>query len=343
LAGPLDPTPLALGTLVEAAWLAAMNHVDEYRTTLAVRAVEFPRTEPTAEVHANRCRARGLLAASSRDHHDTLRLWGEALAAYQVLGDPLRQVQLLGTIAHLEGLLGRDEEGLTHATVAMRICDAHGERFERFEIRAAQGHLLWRVGRFGEARDVLRENLEHAPTLRTTGVAHTLVTAARICASLGEHRDAAVLRGAISAMLEDLGHRAHTPYSGDKAASETHLRAALGDADYEAAYEQGRTMTLPEVVAFACGRPTSRSTSSPSSRDVDPGANQGQDTVLSRREREVADLVARGLSNHEIASRLVISQRTVEGHVAKVMGKLGFHTRAQIAAWVTPQSERRRS
>ena len=56
--------------------------------------------------------------------------------------------------------------------------------------------------------------------------------------------------------------------------------------------------------------------------------------VLSRREHEVADLVSGGLTNREIAARLFLSERTVEGHVAQICNKLGFHSRARIAAWV---------
>jgi len=55
---------------------------------------------------------------------------------------------------------------------------------------------------------------------------------------------------------------------------------------------------------------------------------------LTRREREVADLVAQGLTNREIAARLFISERTAESHLEQIRGKLGFHSRAQIAAWV---------
>jgi DNA-binding CsgD family transcriptional regulator/class 3 adenylate cyclase len=54
---------------------------------------------------------------------------------------------------------------------------------------------------------------------------------------------------------------------------------------------------------------------------------------LSRREREVASLVAQGGSNREIAEELSISVKTVERHVANIMIKLGCHSRAQVAAW----------
>ena len=57
------------------------------------------------------------------------------------------------------------------------------------------------------------------------------------------------------------------------------------------------------------------------------------DDPLSPREREVAGLVAAGLSNREIAARLVISERTAQNHVQHILGKLGFANRAQIAVW----------
>ena len=58
---------------------------------------------------------------------------------------------------------------------------------------------------------------------------------------------------------------------------------------------------------------------------------------LTRREREVAALVAQGLTNREIAARLFISERTAESHVEQIRNKLGFHSRAQIAAWVASE------
>jgi DNA-binding NarL/FixJ family response regulator len=59
--------------------------------------------------------------------------------------------------------------------------------------------------------------------------------------------------------------------------------------------------------------------------------------LLSRREREVAVLVARGLTNREIARTLVVSERTAENHVQHILAKLGFGSRAQIAAWAVSE------
>ncbi len=58
---------------------------------------------------------------------------------------------------------------------------------------------------------------------------------------------------------------------------------------------------------------------------------------LTTREREIAALIAQGKSNREIASQLVISEKTAERHVANILSKLGFNARSQIAAWTVVQ------
>jgi DNA-binding NarL/FixJ family response regulator len=55
---------------------------------------------------------------------------------------------------------------------------------------------------------------------------------------------------------------------------------------------------------------------------------------LSRREHEVAQLLARGLSNREIAGRLYLSERTIDNHVHHILDKLGFDSRVQVATWL---------
>jgi DNA-binding CsgD family transcriptional regulator len=71
-----------------------------------------------------------------------------------------------------------------------------------------------------------------------------------------------------------------------------------------------------------------------------PAENKAPETAvasrqLTRRELEVARLVAQGMTNREIGTRLTLSVRTAESHVEQIRAKLGFRTRAQIAAWVT--------
>ncbi|MDV6247806.1 helix-turn-helix transcriptional regulator [Rhodococcus opacus] len=70
------------------------------------------------------------------------------------------------------------------------------------------------------------------------------------------------------------------------------------------------------------------------------GTRIGNATTLTKREWQVAELVSEGLTNRAIADKLVISPRTSQGHVEHVLTKLGFTSRAQIAAWVVEQSTR---
>jgi len=68
----------------------------------------------------------------------------------------------------------------------------------------------------------------------------------------------------------------------------------------------------------------------------------GADPKLTRRAIEVADLVALGLTNREIAKRLFLSDRTVEWHIEQILNKLGFSSRSQIAAWLVHRRLARR-
>jgi len=85
-------------------------------------------------------------------------------------------------------------------------------------------------------------------------------------------------------------------------------------------------MSPAEAIAFALGESSRPAPPAGAQADAGPGR-------LTRREQDVAALVARGQSNSQIAATLVISARTVEKHVQHIMDKLGVNTRAQIAAW----------
>jgi DNA-binding NarL/FixJ family response regulator len=112
----------------------------------------------------------------------------------------------------------------------------------------------------------------------------------------------------------------------DKSVAAAH--AALGDQGYAAALQRGRQMPLAQVLDDA--EHTRRSTRSgqPDTR----GAGS-----LTSREKEIAGLLAKGLSNKAIAQSLVIAQRTAETHVANVLVKLGLTSRSQVAAWAAEQ------
>jgi DNA-binding NarL/FixJ family response regulator len=93
-------------------------------------------------------------------------------------------------------------------------------------------------------------------------------------------------------------------------------------------------MTLGEAIEYALSEEEGLAPSSPTPEQ----SRSEQPAALTRREEEVAALVARALSNRQIASELFISERTVENHISKILRKLGLTSRAQIAAWTAKQA-----
>ena len=85
--------------------------------------------------------------------------------------------------------------------------------------------------------------------------------------------------------------------------------------------DEGRGMPLDEAIAAGLDP-----------RPEDPW-RLGTSPGLTDREREIAALVARGLTNRQIAEQLVLSVRTIETHVGRVLTKLGFSTRGQLTVW----------
>jgi DNA-binding CsgD family transcriptional regulator len=140
-------------------------------------------------------------------------------------------------------------------------------------------------------------------------------------------------------------------------------REALGGLHYENAHDRGGAVDLATVVAWAADEsgavPWPDRVVAP--RDgADPGVIAGAGavgsaaaradggdggepgaaasvTTLTRREREIALLVASGLSNRDIATRLFISKRTVDAHVEHIFAKLEISSRVKLTMWLQSQ------
>ena len=125
----------------------------------------------------------------------------------------------------------------------------------------------------------------------------------------------------------------------DRAALECQLepaRNALGGEGVEAAWQAGTALTAEQAVKMALAPALPAPRSEAASPPLPPTlALEPPDLPdpLTAREREVVGLVARGLTNRQIAEALVVSERTAEWHVANTLSKLGLSTRAQLAVW----------
>ena len=126
-------------------------------------------------------------------------------------------------------------------------------------------------------------------------------------------------------------------------------RKALGERRFTAAYAHGAALDLDAVVRDAARRDRRGAAARGRRRGRRGGADRWRPRVpavpalLTRREREIAELVASGLSNREIAARLFISKRTVDAHVEHIFGKLEISSRVQLTVLLQDQAPRARA
>ncbi|TJZ57260.1 LuxR family transcriptional regulator [Streptomyces piniterrae] len=220
-----------------------------------------------------------------------------------------------------------DPAGTVHAERCLALCEAHDAQWSRTHALWVLGLDHYRHGRHRRAGTLVRHALKDKPLSHDQwGVAQCLEVLGWCASSADRAERAATLLGAADATwrvagsaLTGLGH-----LQAGHQQCEAALRSELGDTAYAAAVEAGGRLTLEQSVAYALEE---------SSAPTPPPPADEASAPLTRRERQVAGLVAQGMTNKEIAAELTISRRTAEGHVEHILTKLGFTSRAQIAAW----------
>ncbi len=190
---------------------------------------------------------------------------------------------------------------------------------------------------YAESLELKRE-LGEKPLLvkLTVALPETLDGLACVAVAKGETERAVRLFGATRALHEPV--RDHTTTREYAALREPYLaatRSQLSEEAWEAAFAEGRAMGFEEAVEYALSD-KKRSPPTLVPMPEEPSAAQPP-VVLTRREREVASLVAQGLTNRQIASELVISERTVETHVRNLLKKLGLSSRDQVSIRMSEQ------
>ncbi|MDF3312496.1 protein kinase [Rhodococcus sp. T2V] len=289
-----------------------------------VRALADQATDPI--VHAHLALADAYLTLFGENLSDARTSLKNAISVYTAQGDLLFQVIALGLLGILHDLQNDREEAIECLGHALAITEARGESVYRSYVLWALAVAVWRNGNRTKAIELLRRALQLDQLVNDPlNASVCLQVLAWITAEEHNARRAVVLMGAAEALSRSVGSptvgvpglHAHQ----DKCEIET--RQSLGDRVFAASREDGAALAFDAAVTYALSEQIQ-----PSSRP------SGAPNRLTKREREVADLVAEGLTNREIAARLVISPRTAQGHVEHVLTKLGFTSRAQIAAWV---------
>jgi non-specific serine/threonine protein kinase len=146
-----------------------------------------------------------------------------------------------------------------------------------------------------------------------------------ISAEQGDAQRSATLLGAAERIWRDLGQNSLIFPDLEKyqRQCEQTITKVLSSKGFVEARDAGSAMSRQDALAYALNERPDRS-----------AETKGVSGHLTKREWEVAALVAQGRTNKAIAEALVVSHRTAQGHVENILTKLGFNSRAQIAAWM---------
>jgi predicted ATPase/DNA-binding SARP family transcriptional activator/DNA-binding CsgD family transcriptional regulator len=280
---------------------AALHQGDNERTTMLRQEIEPLRREPLERWTLAWLTTFLALAMSYEgDYERSAALAREALAIYRELGDR-RGISLCHIdLGFIELIRGNHERAAPLLEESVRV------------LRGSEDKFCLAYGIFGLAA---------------------------VAAARREPGRAALLWGAAESLREEIGVVSLTQWELRAYDYEGRVSAARnmlgGEGAWERAFAQGRAMSAEEAAEYALSEKVA--SAAPESPPADRRTGGPLTDPLTRREREVVTLVARGLANHQIASELFLSERTIENHVSNILRKLGLASRAQVAAWATEQ------
>ncbi|MFC1419935.1 ATP-binding protein [Streptacidiphilus cavernicola] len=269
-------------------------------------------------------------------HQEAARAATEAEQLLAAAGDVVGLVTLETQVGYMHQLAGDLES-------AIEPCERGLARLGEHSTEGwVRGYLHYVIGAARFARGEYDRSARSASTaLRIkyelgdgVGMAYCLELLAWLAVRERRFADAAWLLGAADPLWQGAGAR----LGGTEIMEQLHqtavraARRALGSEQCMAVRADGAAQPLERVIAAATEQPEPRTGRGGARRDrIDRASGAGPAAPLTRREHEVALLAAAGRSNREIAEQLVISKRTVDAHLERILAKLGVPTRAGIA------------
>jgi non-specific serine/threonine protein kinase len=254
-----------------------------------------------------------------------------ALARHRGCGNPMGVLDASFYLAAVTALHGQANRSAQLCEEALALCDAHGERWLKAYLLWDLALGAWQLGDSKRAAASGRDALRLARPFNEQGaIAFCSESLAWTAHADLNHKRAARLLGCADDIWSSVG----APLFGMRHLIRPHeqcldgVRRSLGDDAFDAEFGAGAALGPERGIAYALEERTTRA-----GARTDPGHAGG----LTKRELEVAGLIAEGLSNKEIAAKLVIAQRTAEAHVEHILTKLGFSSRTQVAAWVAEE------
>jgi predicted ATPase/DNA-binding NarL/FixJ family response regulator len=363
-----DPREVAAGAALAChlwRYWETHGHLTEGRRIMAAL---LERLDETAEVRPQALWVAGFLALVQGDAAGARALLEAALAAARQAGDDQSVAYASGFLGYAMHWLGEEDQGHALAENALalhqrsgdqvgvvlaqmqigfihlcageapsaadwfgecaRTCESSGNTWYHAYARWGLGVAALLMADHGAAAGPVRAALDSMRKLDDPmGVVLCLDALAWIAVAHDQAPRALTLRAAADAAWAAIPATPQPALRKHHDAALAAARDAVTESAFAAAVARGAAMSRAQAIAYALGEPARpKARSGTGLAPAHPGR-------LTRREQDVAMLVARGLSNGQIAGELIISARTVETHVQHIMDKLGVSTRAQIAAW----------
>ncbi|WP_137815661.1 LuxR C-terminal-related transcriptional regulator [Gandjariella thermophila] len=285
--------------------------------------------------HAAQCS--GLASICQADFEQAHRCLTQALAEHRALGDLHGVLAALVLLATAAALAGDGDRARTLGAECVATSQALGEAWYRSYAQWAIGDALWQRGEARQATELVQDSVRlHRHFNDWLGVGLCLGLLAHTAVDGGEGERAAQLLGACRAASRKVtcGRASAYRFShgrGLRCAGQA--RDLIGSSAFTVAFSRGTELSHSQVLALVLGAAERKP------KKVHPATENACDTILTPREHEVARLIAKGMSNKQIATTLVISQRTVGSHVEHILCKLGFTSRSQVASWLARSGE----
>lgn len=263
----------------------------------------------------------GNIAAAGADWEEAWSCFSKALAIYQRdVHEPRLIAGAINNLAMIESARGDHEVATVRIAEAVAIAERTEDRIARANIRETAGRIARRRGDSATARNHLVAALTLSSEFDDVIVVADALDGLALLATTERDATRALVLAAGAARRRSASDSTDNHWDHVEVESGiTRARSMLDTYAADRAWDQGSAMSLAELVAFATGAVRRK-------RTLDR-------TALTGREMQVASLIAEGLTNVQIATRLNMADRTADAHAEHIRNKLGVRSRAQIAVW----------
>ncbi len=269
--------------------------------------------------------AQGEVSIELGSYDEARILLDESLVLARQAGDAFRSAHALNSLGDLARCQGNYPQALTVYEESASLLGEIGAQRDLASVLQNLGSTFLQLGDLERAHGYFRESMAaHQSQQNAPGKLECLGGFAATAVMAGLPGPGARLFAATAALS---GQPSPPAWKATRLEFERYqgiARASLTDTEFQGELAAGGALSLEQAVDYALNLPLKPG--------IPPASRDKLDGITSR-EREVAALIGQGKTNGEIASELVLSKRTVETHVSKILSKLGLTSRAQIMLW----------